>query len=123
MTQAAAEITETLPFTELQPYGDHFHPVRITELEQTKGRQLVPGGFGSPHGALTVTPKVDQVRNSFFLSILTLLCHIFIFQIIQPGDLDYWDYCLRKLFVQKATPMNKIFGSDDFTFHTPYFFC
>jgi len=91
MTQAAAEITETLPFTQLQPYGDHFHPVRITELEQSKGSLLLPGGFGSPHAALTATPKVDQI--------------------IQPGDLDYWDYCLRKLFVQKATPINKIFGA------------
>jgi len=64
MTQAAAEITETLPFSHLQPYGDHFHPLRLTETEQPKGRNLVPRGFGSPHAALTVIPKVDQVRKS-----------------------------------------------------------
>jgi transcription factor 1 len=66
MTQAAAEITETLPFSQLQPYGDHFHPVRITELGPSKGAQLEPRGFGSPHAALTATPKVDQVRSSRF---------------------------------------------------------
>ena len=81
MTQAAAEITEALPFTQLQPYGDHFHPVRISELEQSKGSQLVPRGFGSPHAALTATPKVDQVRNSpfrlfsFYYAILLFLDH------------------------------------------------
>jgi len=28
-------------------------------------------------------------------------------QAIEKGDLDYWDFCLRKLFVQKATPLEK----------------
>jgi hypothetical protein len=64
MTQAAAEITETLPFGQLQPYGDHFHPIRITGTP--KEGPLEPRGFGSPHAALTATPKVDQVRNSPF---------------------------------------------------------
>ena len=66
MTQATAEITETLPFGQLQPYGDHFYPVRLTETEQGKGAHLEPRGFGSPHAALTATPKVDQVRKSCF---------------------------------------------------------
>ena len=28
-------------------------------------------------------------------------------QIIGPGDMDIWDYCLRRLFVQRATPLQK----------------
>ncbi|KIM45436.1 hypothetical protein M413DRAFT_442113 [Hebeloma cylindrosporum] len=91
MAQATAEIAEALPFHQLQPYGDHFHPVRLTETEQPKEGHLKPKGFGSPHAAFTATPRVDQV--------------------IQRGELDYWDYCTRKLFVQKATPVHKTLGA------------
>lgn len=66
MTQATADITETLPFGQLQPYSDHFHPVRLTETEQPKEGHLERRGFGSPHAALTATPKVDQVRKLRF---------------------------------------------------------
>lgn len=65
MTQATAEITETLPLGQLQPYGDHFHPVSAGN-EQSRWAHLEPRGFGSPHAALTATPKVDQVRMSRF---------------------------------------------------------
>ncbi|KAF9482258.1 S-adenosyl-L-methionine-dependent methyltransferase [Pholiota conissans] len=30
--------------------------------------------------------------------------------VIPPGDLDLWDYCLRKLFVMRATPLEKCIG-------------
>lgn len=33
-------------------------------------------------------------------------------QIIQPGMLDKWDYCLRKLFVLKSTPLKDAVGYD-----------
>ena len=44
-----------------------------------------------------------------------IFCILNFSKLIEPEDLDYWDYCLRKLFVQKATALDKCIG---YTWHT-----
>ena len=41
-------------------------------------------------------------------------------QIIQNGMLDKWDYCLRKLFVLKSTPLKNAIGYPQFIFHETF---
>ncbi|KAJ7287554.1 S-adenosyl-L-methionine-dependent methyltransferase [Mycena rebaudengoi] len=90
VAKAVARCEEAVPYDELQPYGDHFHPrptagaqaVRAKQKEDTK---LLQGKPGNPFLAI----------NSFPLEL----------QAIRPGLLDKWDYCLRRLYVRRATPL------------------
>jgi len=85
MAQAAADFSEAVPYDALQPFQDHFHPT-VPKHEGNKVG-LDERRTGNPMSSLTAIPLKDQI--------------------IKPGDLDYWDYCLRKLFVQKATALDK----------------
>ncbi|KAF8971134.1 S-adenosyl-L-methionine-dependent methyltransferase [Flammula alnicola] len=80
MAQAVATFSPSVPYEKLQPYADHFHPARLSQTKETDR-------YRSPHVAITITPLQHPV--------------------IKSGDLDYWDFCLRKLFVQKATPLER----------------
>ncbi|KAF9050264.1 S-adenosyl-L-methionine-dependent methyltransferase [Panaeolus papilionaceus] len=89
MGQAAAEMHEVVPAESLSPYNDHFHPRIESRKEEDEGSQttLNERRTGTPHVAIRVTPWAEKV--------------------IKPRQLDFWDYCLRNLFIQKATPISK----------------
>ncbi|KAJ7084366.1 S-adenosyl-L-methionine-dependent methyltransferase [Mycena belliarum] len=88
---AVASCKEAVPYSTLQPYADHFHPVpsasaqaqRAKEKEQE--RPLMIGKPGNPFVAINIEPLKHQA--------------------IRPGLLDKWDYCLRHLYVNRATPI------------------
>ncbi|KAK0437545.1 S-adenosyl-L-methionine-dependent methyltransferase [Armillaria borealis] len=93
IAEATAKCEEALPFSETQPLEHHFHPApseavmtKVGELRQTKkmikGRRL-----GMPFQVINMVPRADVL--------------------IFPETLDKWDYCLRRMFVQKATPFKK----------------
>ncbi|KAK1236334.1 hypothetical protein PQX77_000412 [Marasmius sp. AFHP31] len=63
---------------ELQPYRENFY------CSSPVGKKS--GGLPQ-FQAISVIPKEQQI--------------------IQPGDMEIWDYCLRRLFVQRATPLQK----------------
>ncbi|KAF8160620.1 S-adenosyl-L-methionine-dependent methyltransferase [Crassisporium funariophilum] len=91
MAQAAAEWKEVVPFEALQPFSTHFHPENAHSSKLGNFTPLEARIGGNPMTAIQVIPCLEQY--------------------IKPGDLDYWDFCLRKLFVQKATPIEKCVGS------------
>ena len=68
----------------LGSYEEEFYP--ISARTPKSGRHL-----GSPMCVLNVTP----LSKPFIL----------------PGKLDKWDYCTRRLFVQKASPLSKALPS------------
>ena len=72
----------------LQPYDNHFHPVRSADSQSSKpdSRRV-----GHPLAAVNVVPHAEQV--------------------IAQGMLEKWDYVLRRLFVLKVTPLRKAIGS------------
>ncbi|PPQ90561.1 hypothetical protein CVT25_015875 [Psilocybe cyanescens] len=86
MAQSVAHLSETVPYDSLQPYGEHFHPERYNAFEE-KFTNLEKRRAGTPHVAAGFLPMQNPL--------------------IKPGDLDYWDYVVRKLFVVKATPLEK----------------
>ncbi|KAF8902941.1 S-adenosyl-L-methionine-dependent methyltransferase [Gymnopilus junonius] len=86
MAQAAAEMYEAIPYDFLQPYSDHFHPDRHNTYELKYG-DLDLRRLGIPLTSASFIP-LEHPK-------------------IETGDLDIWDYCVRKLFVQKATPLEK----------------
>lgn len=61
MAQAAAELSEAVPYDDLQPFQDHFHPTVPKHEELTKGGSLDERRTGNPMSAVTVTPLQDQV--------------------------------------------------------------
>ncbi|KAG7091060.1 hypothetical protein E1B28_010117 [Marasmius oreades] len=65
-------------YDELQPYRDHFFPIRSPTATNRAGL---------PFLAVSVIPKENPL--------------------IEAGDMEIWDYCLRRLFVQRATPIAK----------------
>ncbi|CAK5265608.1 unnamed protein product [Mycena citricolor] len=74
----------------LKPYGDHFHPTnRASSVlkKDTKANLMRPG---SPFVGINIVPNEEQV--------------------IKPGLMNAWDYCLRHLYVQRATPLEKAIG-------------
>lgn len=84
MADATADCRIQL-FNELQPYADHFHPMPIRKPnEQTiiNNRRI-----GVPFQAVALTPLKKQV--------------------IDPAKLDIWDYCVRRLFVRRATALDQ----------------
>jgi transcription factor 1 len=85
MGAATSEITELLPFEATQPFKDHFHPVPYAKYAPVPSKHPDTRRVGNPYQVVLTVPRE--------------------FQAIQPGHLDYWDYCLRKMFVQKATPL------------------
>ncbi|KAF9568239.1 S-adenosyl-L-methionine-dependent methyltransferase [Agrocybe pediades] len=87
MAQCNATLTELVPYDDLQPYHEKFHPARVGHASTARHTELDARRVSSPLVAIQCIPKEKPV--------------------IAPGDLDFWDYCVRKLFVQKATPLSK----------------
>ncbi|KAL5523855.1 hypothetical protein ACEPAG_8028 [Sanghuangporus baumii] len=89
VAQAAASITPAIPREELQPYKDHFHPLGVgKEVVERKGNKRPAG---SPYVAVQVDPLQEQV--------------------IATGNLDKWDYILRRMFILKTTPIRRAISS------------
>ncbi|KAK7057213.1 glycoside hydrolase family 63 protein, partial [Favolaschia claudopus] len=86
---AVASCQEALPSKKLQPYEKHFHPLpsgltrALREANMGEARRKA----GTPYVALNISPLEHQV--------------------IQPGLLDKWDYCLRHLYVNRATAIKQ----------------
>ncbi|KAG5642486.1 hypothetical protein DXG03_002736 [Asterophora parasitica] len=68
----------------LQPYDDHFHPVSSMYAKSADTKKS-SRAVGLPFASLQVEP----LENQF----------------IKKGETDMWDYCLRRLFVRKATEL------------------
>ncbi|TFK74052.1 S-adenosyl-L-methionine-dependent methyltransferase [Pluteus cervinus] len=90
IAEAVATCQEALPFDSLQPYDEHFHPTRIS-VTANADRKAKNRRVGNPFQAITVTPRTERI--------------------IQKGKLDQWDFCLRRLFVRKATPLKGALSS------------
>ncbi|KAF8658323.1 hypothetical protein AX16_002091 [Volvariella volvacea WC 439] len=89
IAEATANYSEAVPYESLQPYEDHFHPARpslSTPVEKKANKRP-----GNPFQAINIIPLENQV--------------------ISRGRLDQWDYCLRRLFVKKATPLKSAMSS------------
>ncbi|KAI0356139.1 S-adenosyl-L-methionine-dependent methyltransferase [Trametes cingulata] len=87
IAEATAQIEEVVSPERLAPYEEHFYPVGLHGSALAKGSRKV----GQPMHAFTATPYVEQV--------------------IQRGDTDKWDFCLRRLFVLKNTPLKSALNS------------
>lgn len=83
VTEATADMQAAVRPSVLQPYAQHLHPRPTSQqLKKPESRRI-----GHPLAAINTVPYAEQV--------------------IAPHLLDAWDYCLRKLFVLKSTPLNK----------------
>lgn len=72
---------------DLDPYDDHFYPgTRASTSNSVPDNRRV----GTPFVAVHFVPLEEQV--------------------IGQTMLDKWDYCLRRLFVMKSTPLKKSIG-------------
>ncbi|KAK7045566.1 hypothetical protein VNI00_007398 [Paramarasmius palmivorus] len=79
--------SDILLYDELQPYRDHFYPVSALLASKADYKVTDRRKAGFPFQAVSVVPVEKPL--------------------IGPGEMDAWDYCLRRLFVQKATPIEK----------------
>jgi mitochondrial transcription factor 1 len=62
MAQAAAELSEAVPYEALQPFQEHFHPtVPIHEEMNRGGSPLDERKTGNPMSAITAIPSKNQV--------------------------------------------------------------
>ena len=61
MAQAAADLTEAIPYDALQPFQDHFHPTVPKLDEIAKGLALDERKTGNPMSAIAAIPFQDQV--------------------------------------------------------------
>ncbi|KAF7361916.1 Glycoside hydrolase family 63 protein [Mycena venus] len=83
---AVASCKDAVPDKALQPYAEHFYPVPSGHTRGRKEDSEVTKKAG-PFVAVNISPLENQV--------------------IRPGLLDKWDYCLRHLYVNRATPIKK----------------
>ena len=60
MAQAAADLSETVPYDSLQPFRDHFHPL-VPKGEINNSRGLDERRTGNPMSAITMIPLQNQV--------------------------------------------------------------
>ncbi|KAG1807691.1 S-adenosyl-L-methionine-dependent methyltransferase [Suillus subaureus] len=87
IAQAVSEFSHAIEPRLLVPYNNHFYPDATNPAysSKTENRRR-----GTPFVAGTFRPLEHQI--------------------IQSGMLDKWDYCLRKLFVLKSTPLKNAVG-------------
>ncbi|EPQ57060.1 S-adenosyl-L-methionine-dependent methyltransferase [Gloeophyllum trabeum ATCC 11539] len=88
IAEAVSTFTSSLPPSTLLPYEEHFHPVFSRESRQSKPELRK---HGSPLLSINILPFAKQP--------------------IEKGALEKWDFCLRRLFVLKSTPIGKAIGS------------
>ncbi|CCM06868.1 uncharacterized protein FIBRA_09176 [Fibroporia radiculosa] len=88
IAEATATCTLSLDPAKLLPYDDHFHPITT---KYTAEKRPQPRRPGYPLVAMNLIPHDDQL--------------------ITKGMLEKWDFCLRRLFVLKSTPLKKAISS------------
>ncbi|EAU91159.1 hypothetical protein CC1G_03327 [Coprinopsis cinerea okayama7 len=84
--EATSVVTTPVPPSELDPYDEHFYPVRKASTSNAS-KALEDRKAGNPHLALRIM-ALDE-------------------PLIKPKTLETWDYVTRKLFISKATPVSK----------------
>ncbi|KAG5720008.1 hypothetical protein E4T56_gene6859 [Termitomyces sp. T112] len=87
VAEATASCTPTLDFAATQPYDQHFYPLpslRRMAIDMKKDVRAI----GRPYRTMTVVPLEDQL--------------------IGKGQMDAWDFCLRRLFVKKSTQLKEV---------------
>ncbi|KAI0793202.1 S-adenosyl-L-methionine-dependent methyltransferase [Abortiporus biennis] len=86
IAEAVAQMQNSVRPSALKPYEDHFFPpprkIGIGAAKKPESRKR-----GEPYQAGNVLPYEQQI--------------------IQKGELEKWDYLLRRLFVKKSTPLKK----------------
>ncbi|KAL1942687.1 hypothetical protein VTO73DRAFT_4927 [Trametes versicolor] len=87
ISEATADVKPAVDPEELAPYADYFHPIPVV----AGVHKVVSKRIGQPMHAFTAIPYEEQV--------------------IQRGDTDKWDFCLRRLFVLKNTPLKNALNS------------
>ncbi|OJT12292.1 Mitochondrial transcription factor 1 [Trametes pubescens] len=87
ISEATADVKPAIDPAELAPYADYFHPVPVV----AGVHKSVSKRIGQPMHAFTAIPYEEQV--------------------IQRGDTEKWDFCLRRLFVLKNTPLKAALNS------------
>ncbi|KAI0633426.1 S-adenosyl-L-methionine-dependent methyltransferase [Trametes polyzona] len=87
IAEATADIRQAVDPGVFVPYSSHFHPTPSSHSSHKVAQRRV----GQPMHALTAIPYAEQV--------------------IQRGDTDKWDFCLRRLFVLKNTPLKDALNS------------
>ncbi|KZT71045.1 S-adenosyl-L-methionine-dependent methyltransferase [Daedalea quercina L-15889] len=87
IAEATAQCRYAMDRALLQPYETHFHPVVMRSSSKKSPVRKV----GYPFVALNIIPHADQI--------------------IDKGLLEKWDYCLRRLFVLKGTPLKRAISS------------
>jgi len=89
IAEATAQSRLSLDPISLLPYDDHFHPPSPRSIgSDRRSENRRPG---HPLVALNIIPHEEQL--------------------ITKGMLEKWDYCLRRLFVLKSTPVRKAISS------------
>ncbi|KLO18360.1 S-adenosyl-L-methionine-dependent methyltransferase [Schizopora paradoxa] len=88
IAEAVSDCTKVVPSSDMH-YNEHFYPPTGVddEVPAKKKRKSAGRQSGVPYVAVNVEPRA----KSF----------------IKPGLLDKWDFILRKLFVLKASPLQK----------------
>ena len=100
ITEATAQTQTAVRPSALQPYAEHFHPRPASmQLSKPESRRI-----GHPLAAINTVPYPEQVRVCIYLPCRCVAERL---QVIAPNLLDAWDFCLRKLFVLKSTPLKK----------------
>ncbi|VDC03590.1 unnamed protein product [Peniophora sp. CBMAI 1063] len=89
ISQISAQTDLAIPMEATAPFTSHFHPVKVQHLAIE--RRAVSRRIGSPYLAVNVVPHTEQL--------------------ILPNELEAWDFVIRKLFVQKRTPIRQSIGS------------
>ncbi|KAF7971210.1 hypothetical protein HWV62_21606 [Athelia sp. TMB] len=79
--EATASCKAVMSAKALTPYDDHFHPAAKPPSNTVPDNRRI----GTPFVAVHFTPLEEQVIGDLML--------------------DKWDYCLRRLFVMKSTPL------------------
>jgi len=85
IAEATAQCKMALGPDKMLPYDDHFHPT--VSKSAHVGHMTDNRRIGTPFVAVEIKPLKRQA--------------------IGKGMLDKWDYCLRRLFVMKSTPLKK----------------
>lgn len=91
IAEATAECDHAVLPEALLPYELHFHPARPSMSTSPEGRKHNSRRIGNPFQAINIVPREEQA--------------------IKKGQLDEWDFCLRRLFVQRATALRKALPS------------
>lgn len=90
IAEATAAYELSLETDQTSPFDDHFHPTQ-TRIAPADG----------------VATKLHRTLNTPFVA-AQIIPHEH--QAIEKGRLEAWDYCLRKLFVLKGSPLKSAIG-------------